>query len=461
MRASLTVVTALVLGAVSAGSAHRVASAQAVEVLVFEGARLIAGDGSGPVEDAALVVRAGTIEQVGRRGALQVPTGAARVDLTGKTVMPMIVNLHGHVGYVKGTSLGLENYSRANIIDHLRRYEYYGVGAVLSPGTAHADLEYQIRDEQRSGAVNYARLFTGGLGFTAPNGGAPNSGPQFVLVHEVDREDEARVRVRELAVKKVDLIKIWVDDRLGRRPGGEAKPKLQPAVYRAIIDEAHKLAIRVIAHVYYLADAKDLVRAGVDGFAHMVRDVEVDDEFVRLAKERNVFIATSVGVIGSRGLDSPAFAEVVAPSVVAHLKKAQTGQPASGTPSLDQAGSRMRASIAKLKAAGVRLALGTDSGRAPETPFGYQEHLELQGLVAAGLTPHEAITAGTSVPAQILGIKDLGSLTVGKSADFIVLDANPLDDIKNTLRIAKVYRKGRAIDREGRRAAWQKETFSP
>jgi len=152
---------------------------------------------------------------------------------------------------------------------------------------------------------------------------------------------------------------------------------------------------------------------------------------------------------------------VLAPSVVAHLKKAQTGQPASGTPSLDQAGSRMRASIAKLKAAGVRLALGTDSGRAPETPFGYQEHLELQGLVAAGLTPHEAITAGTSVPAQILGIKDLGSLTVGKSADFIVLDANPLDDIKNTLRIAKVYRKGRAIDREGRRAAWQKETFSP
>ncbi|MBI2835135.1 MAG: amidohydrolase family protein, partial [Acidobacteria bacterium] len=258
-------------------------------VTVFEGARLIRGDGSAPLEDAAFVVEAGILKAVGPRGQVSAPARATRVSLSGKTVIPVLVDLHAHVGFSRDGVFAPEHYTHDNIVDQLKRLEYYGVGAILSLGTDVGVDTFRIRDEQRAGQAGGATLYLAGRGFVAPGGGPPVA-PLEHVPYEVERPGLGRIFVRELAAQKVDMVKIWVDDRNG------TKPKLAPEVYRAIIDEAHKQGLRVMAHVYYLEDAKALVRAGVDGFAHLVRDRDVDDEFVQLMKEHKVFTCAALGV---------------------------------------------------------------------------------------------------------------------------------------------------------------------
>jgi imidazolonepropionase-like amidohydrolase len=183
----------------------------------------------------------------------------------------------------------------------------------------------------------------------------------------------------------------------------------------------------------------------------MVRDVELDEEFLRLARERNVFQAGALAIqakpITSGWLDDPAFRKATPASVIERLERGDSGLPGRATPEqVETFVSLMRKNVAKLKGAGIRIALGGDTG-IPTRFVGYNEHLELQALVEVGLTPLEAISAGTSVGASILGLDDLGSLAPGKSADFMVLNANPLESIQNTTKIAAVYRQGRAVDR--------------
>src|SRR5205085_5164080 len=226
------------------------------------------------IENSAFVVEGDRFTAVGRRGELTIPAGAMRVDLTGKTVIPALVDAHVHMGYRKGLSFGQDNYSRENLIDTLNRFAYYGVAAILEAGTARSDLAYQLRAEMPPGAL----FRTAGHGFGMPNAGP--GGPMRDSAYGVTTEAEARKDVQELATKKVDLIKIWVDDRAG------TVEKLKPNLYRAIIDEAHKHGIKVFAHTTNLADAKDLLRAGLDGFAHMVRDRDIDDEMLALVKQR-------------------------------------------------------------------------------------------------------------------------------------------------------------------------------
>ncbi|HSG64285.1 MAG TPA: amidohydrolase family protein, partial [Gammaproteobacteria bacterium] len=256
---------------------------------VFEGATLITGDGATVIEDGVIVVRDGAIASIGRRDDVERPPGAVSVDLSGKTVMPLIINVHGHVGYLLGAQERTENYSRDNVLDHLRRSIYYGVGAVQSLGTDRSGTEIAIRDEQRAGTLDtseLALLFTAGNGLVAPTPGAPNGGPDFAadVVLEAATPDEARQQIRRLAESRPDIVKIWVDDRDG------TKLKLAPDVYRAAIDEAHTQGLRVVAHVYYLDDAKDLVRAGIDGFAHLVRaEPGMDEEVVAMIRDADVF----------------------------------------------------------------------------------------------------------------------------------------------------------------------------
>ena len=236
----------------------------------FEGARLITGDGSSPVEDSAFVIENDRFVSVGKKGEVKSPVGAAFVDLSGKTVMPALVDAHSHLGYtdVKHNTTAAANFTRDNLVDHLTRYAYYGIAATLSMGVDRGELPYDLRANPVPGAALFR---TAGRGIALPNAG-PGAEYRKDAAYGVTTEEEARKAVQELAAKKVDIVKIWVDDRDG------SVKKLPPPMYRAIIDEAHKNNLRVVAHIFDLADAKELLRSGIDGFAHGVRDKDIDDE---------------------------------------------------------------------------------------------------------------------------------------------------------------------------------------
>ena len=420
-------------------------SAQTTAVTVFEGARLISGDGRPPIENAVFVVENGRITQAGAKDKVRPAAASRRVDLRGKTVMPAIVDAHVHLGYRKGTTFTAENYTRDNVLDELDRFSYYGVAAVLEAGTGRGSLPFEIRDQARSGA----RYLTAGRGFAMPNAGP--GVPMRDAPYGVTTEDEARRDVRELAARGPDMIKIWVDDRNG------TVEKLKPQVYRAIIDEAHQHRIRVMAHIAALDDAKDLLRAGIDGFAHLVRDQDIDDQLLAMLRERpNVFFVETLwgernAIYGTRPawLADPLLRGTLSDAEITSLAE---GFSTSGSTASAQ---RLLRNVAALNRAGVRLGLGTDTGGVTGGGyFGLASLIELELLVKAGLTPSQAIVAATSTSAAILTLDALGTVAPGKAASFIVLDGNPLEDIANSRRIAAVYLDGRAVDRTALRAKW-------
>src|SRR5688572_17417173 len=219
--------------------------------ILFEGARLIPGDGSPPVQNSAFLVEGDRFRLVDRRGGIRAQSGMARVNLSGKTVIPAIVDLHTHLGYtvVRTNQTAKETYTRQNLEDHLKRLAFYGVGATLSMGVDRGDIPFQVRSNPLSGA---ALFFTTGAGIALPGMG-PGADYRKDAALGVTTEAEARKVVQELAARKVDMVKFWVDDRNG------TVQKLPPNVYRALIDEAHKNNLRAVAHIYYLEDAKELM----------------------------------------------------------------------------------------------------------------------------------------------------------------------------------------------------------
>ncbi len=380
-------------------------------VTVFEGARLIVGDGSAPIEDAVFVVENDRFTHAGRRGDVPIPRGATRVDLSGKTVMPAILNTHVHLAS-----------TREERVDQLQHMAYYGSGVVVSLGLDSGDVPFEMRDEA---VPDGARSRTAGRGITAPEPGRSEV-PSWVT-----SEEEARTAVQALAARGVDLVKIWVDDRDGRYE------KLSPALYGAIIDEAHSHGLRVTAHVYTLEDAKGLLRAGIDAFAHGVRDRDVDDELVTLWAERpDVVLVPNLPGPGV-AVDLGWLSGTVPPDELQEMQEASSDRPAA-----QEAFGIQARNLARLNPAGVRIAFGTDGS----TPWSL--HLEMEDMVRSGMTPAEVIVAATRNSAELMRMTEAGTVAVGKSADFIVLDANPLDDITNTRRIAAVYLRGTAVDRD-------------
>jgi imidazolonepropionase-like amidohydrolase len=422
---------------------------------LFEGARLITGDGSAPIEDSAFLVVNDAFVRIGRRGEIEAPTGATRVDLSGKTVMPALIDDHVHMGYRRGTSFTPANYTRENLLDELDRFAYYGVAAIIETGTGRGDLPYKVRAEARSAA----RYLTAGSGF-----GMPNAGPGGAMrdsAYGVTTEDEARNDVRELAANKADMVKIWVDDRNG------TVEKLKPNLYRAIIDEAHKHNLRVMAHIVDLADVKDLLRAGVDGFAHMIRDKDVDEELLGLLRQRpNVFFLETLwgerrAIYPARPtwLDEPSLREAFSAADLKQLEDQFAAGPAADAQAARRArdmGQTNLRNTARLYAAGVKIGLGTDTGGVSGNQFfGLGTHIELEMLVTqVGLSPMQALGIGTKNAAEILMLDRLGTAAPGKSADFIVLDANPLENISNSRRINKVYLRGEELPRATLSAKW-------
>ena len=379
-------------------------------VTAFEGARLIVGDGSAPVENGVLIVDGGRFTQVGRGGQVQIPAGARRVDLRGKTVMPAIVDSHTHLAT-----------ERNALVEQLRRKAYFGVGAAMSLGQDTGDVAFQVRGET---IPNAARFRTAGRGITMPEPGRTEA-PYWVTTVA-----EARKAVQELAGRKVDIVKIWVDDRNGQYK------KMTPDIYTAVIDEAHKNGLRATAHIFNLEDAKGLLKAGLDAFAHGVRDKDIDDEFVSMMKQRPAVVL--VPNLPDRGVatDLSWLRDFVPAAELATLQAAATDRPA-----VQQTFGIQARNLAKLNAAGVKIALGTDGNVA------WAHHLEMEDMVAAGMTPSQVIVASTRNAAELLKLTDAGTVATGKSADFIVLDANPLEDIRNTRRISAVYLRGSQVDR--------------
>jgi len=386
-------------------------------VTVFEGARLIAGDGSQPIENAAFVIQNGQFAAVGQKGQVTVPEGAVRVDLTGKTVIPAIIDAHKHLAV-----------TRDALVDQLQHMAYYGIGATMSLGQDTGDVAFQVRAETIPGA---ARLRTAGRGLTGPEPGRTEA-PYWVKT-----EAEARKDVQELAEKKVDIVKIWVDDR------DHTVTKLSPALYRAAIDEAHKHNLRTIAHIFTLEDAKGTLRAGLDAFAHSVRDKDIDDEFIKMMKARPEMIVDPN--LPDRGVKVDR--SWLRDSIPAEeFEKLQAGT--KDDPKAQQFFGIQARNLAKLNAEGIKIALGSDG------PTPWAAHEEMADMVAAGMTPAQVLVASTRNAADLLHLTDAGTVAMGKSADFVVLDANPLDDITNTRRIASVYLRGSQVDRAALKTRW-------
>lgn len=421
--------------------------------VVFEGARVIFGDERPPLDDAAIVVADGRFAAVGLRGQVAAPVNARRVDLTGKTVMPTMIDAHAHIGYMRDLTSGPQNYTRENILDHLRRYAYFGVSAVQAMGSDYGELPYQLRDETARGDHrDAARFLTAGRGLAPEDEIRPDN--MRHSAYKITTEAEARAAVGDLADRGVSIVKTWVDDR-----GGRVR-KLTPTVYGAIIDEAHQRGMRVMVHALALDDAKALLRAGVDGFGHMIEDV--DEEFLALVAARpRVFFLFALG--GPRRTVSAPWIDPPHPLIVESVTRQQIERLrtrlADETPEV-----RARAAttwdalargIMKLAAAHARIGVGTDGGGQTGDQFvGWTVHTEVENMVLAGMTPADVLVAATSTSADILGLDDLGTISTGKSADFLVLDANPLDDITNTRRIVDVYLRGDAVNRASLKAGW-------
>jgi len=461
LRKTLGLALLLVAGAASLTQPVRTQTRPSNGTVLYEGARLIPGDGSQPIESSAFIVQNGTITRVGAKGSVTLPAGATRVDLTGKTVMPTLINAHGHPGFQRGLTYDAANFTRENIMDDLNRALYFGLAAVRSQGIEKGEVTFQIRADQQAGKAGGALLQIAGRGIGAPNAG-PGGAAYAGIAYEVTSEAEGRKAVQELAAKKVDVIKIWVDDRNGRAPS------LPKNIFSAIIDEGHKNKIQVNAHVFYHKDAVDLVNAGIDGLVHLVRDKDMDDALVAEIVKRNVYVMPNLSGEWNTYSELPHWLRDGDPLMT--LIQGSTPQPVidrmkKNYEKVDPAAlerSRtnyaiLQRSTAKLSKAGAKVTLGSDTGLQDHL-FGMSEQRELESMNKAGMTPMQVIVAATSRPAEYMKLTKMGTLAAGKDADFLVLDANPLDDITNTQRISKVYIKGVEIDRAAFRPALTKAT---
>jgi imidazolonepropionase-like amidohydrolase len=418
------------------------------EVKVFENFTLIDGTGRGPAARQAMIVDGGRIGWVGPESRLKKPAGAESIDLGGKFVMPGIINLHGHVGNTIDLTQDAKYFTRENIEKNLKTYAMYGVTTVVSMGTDQ-NLIFKIREEQRgTGRPLMARVYTAGEGFVYKGsyGGLAGVNRPVATVAEVE------ARLDELAAEKVDLVKLWLDDHMST-----FKTKMPYNIARAIIEGAHRRGLRATAHIFYLEDARQVVEAGVNGLAHNIRDKPVDQALIdsmkkhgtwlqaaTLSREASQFIYASQPPFAA----APFFTRGVSQNVVNTLRDPKYQKSIRDDPEFERYRPIFEMAKRNLKTladAGVHYGFGTDTGPPGRFP-GYFEQWEMQLMVEAGLTPMQVIVAATRSGAEFLQAKDLGTLEPSKWADMIVLERNPVENIKNTETIQAVYIAGNRVN---------------
>jgi imidazolonepropionase-like amidohydrolase len=398
-------------------------SATTAGVRTFVNARLIDGSGRPAIENAVLIVRNGRVEAVGPASEVKFPAGAQTVNLVGKFIIPGLISTHVHISDVQG--LRPPAYTDENTLRQLGVFARYGVTAVLSLG-GEKEPAFKARDAQNTTALDRARIYLSGDVITGKT-------PQ-----------EAREMVARVAASKPDIIKIRVDDNLG------ATAKMPPEVYRAIIDEAHQRGLRVAAHIFYLEDAKDLLRSGADFIAHSVRDKEIDDEFISLMKKRDIpycptltrEISTFIYESTPSFFSDPFFLGEADREVVAQLQELQRQEAMRKSATAQRYKAALKVALRNLKKAadaGLLVAMGTDAGPFANRFQGYFEHLEMEMMAEAGLTPSQILRAATGAAARAMRVDGIGSITKGAWADFVVLERDPLKDIRNTRSIASVW----------------------
>lgn len=403
-------------------------------------------DGRAVIDDARLMIRDGRIVAAGKRAAVAVPPDTQTVDLGAVTVIPGLIAGHSHVGMADGVDGGGHNYTREIVTRDLRQFQRFGVVAVNALGM-NGSLFHQLRTERAP--AERADLYGAGGGIGATDGAPPASfNPPDALLR-AQAPQEARDAVNRTADAGVDMIKIWVDDLDDR------VPKMSPEVYAAAIAQAHVRGLKVAAHIHDLADAKAVARAGVDIIAHGVRDVAVDQEFIDLLLTRGIWYVATINVNEAdyiyadhpEWLEEPFFRMALDPALEARLR-----DPKWRADALAKAAVPRRAvatnidNLRRLHAAGVKIGFGTDAGSSPLRIPGFAEHLELANMVVAGMTPVEALTAATSSSAKMLSVPDRGCLWAGCRADFLLLRADPTENIAATRTITAIWRDGKPVN---------------
>lgn len=411
------------------------------EATFISGATFIAGDGSAPIEEATIIIDKDVIFQVGKKGELKPPRGSLQhTGMEGHTIIPAMINLNAYPGLSNTAGeFGAKNYNRESVILDLNRYAYYGVTAVVAGGDSDG-LAFQVRDEIRGGQATGAQLYTSGRGIAA-KGSSGNLGDIPLLV---STEADAREAVGKLADQKADVIVLWANG-------------MKSATSAAVVDEAHKRKLKVLADAPGLSEAKDVVKAGVDALIASVRENDVDDELISLMKEKKVAMAPALSSLEARFTytDSPkwlgesAMREVYPSTLSAYLEHPVFVSRMNRSPEAATARTQFATAsknLKKLADSGVTIAFGTGSGL-PYTFPGYFEHREMELMSMAGLSGMDIIKAASKSSAETLGAADLGALTPGKKANFLVISDDPLKNITATKQIDEVWLDGKQPDR--------------
>tara|TARA_Y100001968_G_scaffold331705_1_gene387299 strand:+ start:146 stop:1429 length:1284 start_codon:yes stop_codon:yes gene_type:complete len=400
--------------------------------IAFVGATIIDGTDAAPLEDGVLVVADGRIQTVGPRTDVTLPQETEVIDVSGKYIMPGLINAHGHVGATIGLN-GNGGYTRNNLLRQLSLYARYGVTAVNSLGGDFGQ-GFRLRDEQFNSNLNRARIYVAGS----------------VVVG--DSEEAIRNEVNRNADVGANFIKVRIDDNLG------ATQKMSRPLFEALVDQAHRRRLPVAVHLYYLDDAKFMLRTEADIIAHSVRDLPVDPEFIDMMMASDTcYIPTLTREVSTYVYESepdffedPYFLKEVEPAILEQLSSPERMTQVAGSQSAQTYKAQLPTAmdnVGTLHQEGIRIAMGTDTG--PPARFqGYFEHMEMRMMVDAGLSPHDAIRASTGVAADCIGMGDIGTLEPGRWGDFSILTEDPLADIRNSQTIESVYIAGNLVPDE-------------